>query len=76
MTSVKLSLKERNYLDKLIEESYNGVIPSEDSVKELINKAKEIYIKEENVQVVHAQSSSCKATMSRYKLFIYGRLCR
>ena len=59
MSSGKLSKIERNYLDKLIEDSYNGVIPSEDSVKELIDKAKEIFIKEENVRAVHAPVTIC-----------------
>ena len=48
MSTGKLSKIERNYLDKLIEDAYNGVVPNEETVKELISKAKEIFIKEEN----------------------------
>ena len=51
MSSGKLSKIERNYLDKLIEDSYNGIVPNEDTIKELINKAKEVLIKEDNVQI-------------------------
>ena len=36
--SVKLSKIERNYLDKLIEDAYNGILSNEDTVKDLINK--------------------------------------
>ena len=39
MSSGKLSKIERNYLDKLIEDAYNGVVPNEDAVKELIDTA-------------------------------------
>ena len=42
MSSNNLSKIERNYLDNLIENCYNGEIPSEETVKDLINKAKEI----------------------------------
>jgi hypothetical protein len=34
--SVKLSKIERNYLDKLIEDAYNGIVPNEETEKDLI----------------------------------------
>ena len=34
MSTGKLSKIERNYLDKLIEDAYNGIVPSEETVKE------------------------------------------
>ena len=54
MSSKKLSIITRNYLEKLIESCYEGQIPSEETVKDLINKAKEIFINEDNVQAVTA----------------------
>ena len=68
MSSGKLSKIERNYLDKLIEDSYNGIVPSEDTVKELIDKAKEIFIKEENVRSVHAPVTIC-GDMANFSIY-------
>ncbi len=54
MSSQNLSKIERNYFDKLIESCYESVFPSEETIQELISKAKEIFINESNVQIVHA----------------------
>ena len=79
MSSGKLSKIERNYLDKLIEDSYNGVVPNEDSVKELIGKAKEVFIKEDNVQTVHAPVTICGDIHGQFydllELFDIGGRC-
>ena len=79
MSSGKLSKIERNYLDKLIEDSYNGIVPSEDTVKELIDKAKEIFIKEENVRSVHALVTICGDIHGQFfdllELFDIGGRC-
>ena len=79
MSSGKLSKLERNYLDKLIEDSYNGIVPSEESIKDLINKAKEVFIKEDNVQIVHAPVTICGDIHGQFfdllELFDIGGRC-
>ena len=56
---VKLSKIEINYLDKLIEDANNSLVPNENIVKDLLNKAKEIFIKEDNVRIVHTPITIC-----------------
>ena len=79
MSSGKLSKIERNYLQKLIEDSYKGVVPCEDIVKELIDKAKDIFIKEENVRNVHALVTICEDIHGQFydllELFDIGGRC-
>ena len=79
MSTGKLSKIERNYLDRLIEDSYNGVVPNEDSIKELIGKAKEVFIKEDNVQIVHAPVTICGDIHGQFydllELFDIGGRC-
>ena len=79
MSTGKLSKIERNYLDKLIEDAYNGVVPNEETVKELISKAKEIFIKEENVRSVHAPVTICGDIHGQFfdllELFDIGGRC-
>ena len=79
MPSGKLSKIERNYLDKLIEDLYNGIVPNEDKVKDLINKAKEIFIKEDNVRNVHAPVTICGDIHGQFfdllELFDIGGRC-
>ena len=57
---------ERNYFDKLIEDCYNGTVLSEETILELISKAKEIFINEENVQTVHAPVTICGDTHGQF----------
>ena len=52
--SVEISKIKRNYLGKLIEDAYNEIAPNEEKVKNLLNKAKEIFVKEDKVKTVHA----------------------
>ena len=52
--SVKISKIKRNYLGKLIEDAYNEIVHNEETVKDLLNKAKEIFVKEDKVKTVHA----------------------
>ena len=79
MSSNNLSKIERNYLDNLIENCYNGEIPSEETVKDLINKAKEIFINESNVQTVHAPVTICGDIHGQFydliELFDIGGRC-
>ena len=79
MSSGKLSKIERNYLDKLIEDLYNGIVPNEDKINDLINKAKEIFIKEDNVRNVHAPVTICGDIHGQFfdllELFDIGGRC-
>ena len=79
MSSKNLSTIERNYLEKLIENLYNGEFPPEDTVKDLINKAKEIFINEGNVQTVHAPVTICGDIHGQFydlvELFDIGGRC-
>ena len=79
MPSGKLSKIERNYLDKLIEDLYNGIVPNEDKINDLINKAKEIFIKEDNVRNVHAPVTICGDIHGQFfdllELFDIGGRC-
>ena len=79
MSSKKLSIITRNYLEKLIESCYEGQIPSEETVKDLINKAKEIFINEDNVQAVTAPVTVCGDIHGQFydllELFDIGGKC-
>ena len=79
MSSKKLSIITRNYLEKLIESCYEGQIPSEETVKDLINKAKEIFINENNVQAVTAPVTVCGDIHGQFydllELFDIGGKC-
>ena len=79
MSSKNLSIIERNYLEKLIENCYNGEFPSEETVKDLISKAKEIFINEGNVQTVHAPVTICGDIHGQFydllELFDIGGRC-
>ena len=79
MSSRKLNKTDRNHLEKLIEDCYDGIVPSEDTVQELILKAKEIFINEENVQTVHAPITICGDIHGQFydllELFDIGGRC-
>ena len=79
MSSKNLSIIERNYLEKLIENCYNGEFPSEETVKDLISKAKEIFINEGNLQTVHAPVTICGDIHGQFydllELFDIGGRC-
>ena len=79
MSSGKLTKIERNYFDKLIEDCYNGVILPEETILQLISKAKEIFVNEENVQTVHAPVTICGDTHGQFydllELFDIGGRC-
>ena len=79
MSSGNLTKIERNYIDKLIETCYEGECPSEETVRELITKAKEIFIKENNVQIVHAPVTICGDIHGQFydliELFDIGGRC-
>ena len=79
MSSGKLSKIERNYFDKLIEDCYDGVVLPEETIQQLISKAKEIFINEDNVQIVHAPVTICGDTHGQFydllELFDIGGRC-
>ena len=79
MSSGKLSKIERNYFDKLIEDCYAGVVLPEETIHQLISKAKEIFINEDNVQAVHAPVTICGDTHGQFydllELFDIGGRC-
>ena len=79
MSSGKLNKIERNYFDKLIDDCYNGIVLPEDTILQLISKAKEIFINEENVQTVHAPVTICGDTHGQFydllELFDIGGRC-
>ena len=70
---------ERNYFDKLIEDCYDGVVLPEETIQQLISKAKEIFINEDNVQIVHAPITICGDTHGQFydllELFDIGGRC-
>ena len=79
MSSGKLTKIERNYFDKLIEDCYDGVVLPEETILQLISKAKEIFINEDNVQMVHAPVTICGDTHGQFydllELFDIGGRC-
>ena len=79
MSTGKLTKIERNYFDKLIEDCYNGVVLPEETILQLISKAKEIFVNEENVQTVHAPVTICGDTHGQFydllELFDIGGRC-
>ena len=79
MSSGKLNKIERNYFDKLIENCYDGVVLPEETILQLISKAKEVFINEENVQTVHAPVTICGDTHGQFydliELFDIGGRC-
>ena len=79
MSSGTLTKIERNYLDKLIDNCYACEIPPEETVQDLINKAKEILVKENNVQIVHAPVTICGDIHGQFhdliELFDIGGRC-
>ena len=79
MSSGKLTKIERNYFDKLIEDCYDGVVLPEETIQQLISKAKEIFINEDNVQIVHAPVTICGDTHGQFydllELFDIGGRC-
>jgi serine/threonine-protein phosphatase 2A catalytic subunit len=75
----KLSQSERNDLDKQISYLMEGKFLSEQDVKNLCEKAKEIFIKEDNVQAVNAPVTICGDVHGQFhdllELFKIGGNC-
>ena len=68
MSSGKLTKIERNYFDKLIEDCYDGIVLPEETILQLISKAKEIFVNEDNVQTVHAPVTICGDTHGQFTI--------
>ena len=79
MSTGNLTKIERSYFDNLIENCYESVFPTEETIQELISKAKEIFVNEENVQTVHAPVTICGDTHGQFydllELFDIGGRC-
>ena len=79
MSTKQKTQLERLDLDKHIESCYQAVVLSEDDIMALINKAKEIYIKENNIQTVNVPVTICGDIHGQFydllELFEIGGRC-
>lgn len=76
---VRLTQSERLDLNHQIEKCYDEKRMTENEIKELCNKAKEIFAKEDNVQTVNAPVTICGDVHGQYhdllELFKVGGQC-